>query len=219
MKQKRPFNDAFTHLKTWQVKPSDATPEVESRASSAKNLVSDERSFAELMGDVQPLKTDQRGHIQRQKKKESVVVDHEALADFSSVTQAQGQLQTHQDEQGYFGFIPGFNHTLLTRLRSGEFRPQHTLDLHGLRIEQAKEQVWLQLRQSFLKDQRTVLIVTGKGKHSITGESSLREAFIEFVSHPKVRDIVLAYATAHPRDGGDGAFYVLLRRRLFAPRA
>lgn len=57
---------------------------------------------------------------------------------------------------------------------------------------------------------RVLLVVTGKGTREGTGV--LRAAVPRWLAEPALRDRVLATAPAVPRDGGDGARYILLRR-------
>jgi DNA-nicking Smr family endonuclease len=45
----------------------------------------------------------------------------------------------------------------------------------------------------------------------------LRDGLVEWLSQPALRDKVLAFAGALPRDGGEGATYLLLRRRRAEP--
>jgi DNA-nicking Smr family endonuclease len=57
-----------------------------------------------------------------------------------------------------------------------------------------------------------LLIVTGKGARG-GGEGVLRQALPRWLNMPDLRERVLAFASAHPRHGGAGAFYILLKRR------
>ncbi len=58
---------------------------------------------------------------------------------------------------------------------------------------------------------RCVLVITGKG--SAKGRAGiLRAAVPRWLNEPPNRERVLAFDFARPRDGGEGALYVLLRR-------
>ena len=56
---------------------------------------------------------------------------------------------------------------------------------------------------------RCVLVITGKGR---LGTGVLRARFLDWLAGPDLRDLVSGYSAAHIRHGGDGAFYVMLRR-------
>ena len=59
---------------------------------------------------------------------------------------------------------------------------------------------------------RTVLIITGKG-YAHGSEGVLRSALPQWLNAPENRIRVLAYDYAQPRHGGQGAFYVYLKKR------
>ena len=56
-----------------------------------------------------------------------------------------------------------------------------------------------------------MLVITGKGARE--GEGVLRRAVPRWLGEPGCRARVLAVAPAQPRHGGEGALYVLLRRK------
>ena len=70
-------------------------------------------------------------------------------------------------------------------------------------------------------DKRCVLVITGKGSARDSEDSImpdrdvgvLRRSLPRWLSQPGLSDLVVAYHNAKPKDGGDGAFYILLRRR------
>lgn len=57
---------------------------------------------------------------------------------------------------------------------------------------------------------RCVLVITGKGR---AGRGIIRLRLLDWLSHPDLRPLVAGYSRAHPRHGGDGAFYVLIKTR------
>lgn len=63
---------------------------------------------------------------------------------------------------------------------------------------------------------RVVLIVTGKGLRQDDGRlfgGRIRAEFPNWLQRADNRVRVRGVKPAHPRHGGDGAFYVMLRRR------
>jgi DNA-nicking Smr family endonuclease len=75
-------------------------------------------------------------------------------------------------------------------------------------IEKAREVVYSFINDCVKYDLRTVLILPGKGDRNIEDPALLKSYLIHWL--PQLAD-VLAYHTAQPKDGGAGAFYVLLR--------
>lgn len=95
------------------------------------------------------------------------------------------------------------------RVKRGQASIHGRLDLHG--HTQASGQAALLdfvIRQRF-DGARCVLIITGKGR---SGEGILRRRFLDWLDSPQASEHVSGYAQAHQKHGGEGAFYVFLRR-------
>lgn len=100
------------------------------------------------------------------------------------------------------------------RLRRGETPIDGRLDLHGMRQEEARRALAGFLAAAQGQGWRCVLVITGKGQREPLGErrSVLRAALPRWLDEAPNRERVLGFAPARPRHGGDGAFYVLLRK-------
>lgn len=98
------------------------------------------------------------------------------------------------------------------RLRRGDIPVEAVLDLHGLRQGEAQAQFFRFIQQSARSGRRCVLVITGKGGGG--GEAGvLRRGLPLWIGLPAIAGQVLDFSPAKPRDGGDGAFYILLRRQ------
>ncbi|MDH5185303.1 MAG: Smr/MutS family protein [Gammaproteobacteria bacterium] len=104
---------------------------------------------------------------------------------------------------------PGIQHNLLRKLRRGQFPIEAELDLHGLRIEEARTAIAQLLREARHKRWRCVRIIHGKGYGS---QSRLPVLKNKVNSWLRQRDEVLAFTSALPADGGTGAVYLLIKR-------
>jgi DNA-nicking Smr family endonuclease len=100
---------------------------------------------------------------------------------------------------------------LLRKLRGGALRPSATLDLHGSRAEEARGLLTHFLERQKAHGHRVVLIICGRGAHSPGGAGVLRAEMGGWLSAGPASRHVLAFTSARPADGGDGAIYVLLR--------
>lgn len=107
---------------------------------------------------------------------------------------------------------PATDRRTAARLRRGDIRVEAVLDLHGLHQAPAQARLFQFLQESFVTGRRCILVITGKGAVA-EGGGVLRRAFPVWLALPAVAEIILDYAPAQPRDGGGGAFYVLLRRQ------
>ena len=75
------------------------------------------------------------------------------------------------------------------------------------------------LAESSGQNLRLVLVVTGKGTRLEGGRvfgGRIRAEFPGWLERADNRAVVAGVRAAHPRHGGSGAFYVLLRRRSSA---
>jgi DNA-nicking Smr family endonuclease len=99
------------------------------------------------------------------------------------------------------------------RVRKGEMPIDGTLDLHGLRLENAHNKLRQFILSSYQQRKRCLLVVTGKGKRSEDGIGVIKASFPVWLSAPDLSDKVLQFYPAQPKHGGEGAFYVFLRRQ------
>lgn len=88
------------------------------------------------------------------------------------------------------------------------------LDLHGLRAADAETTTVKFIRSRFRRGARVVRIVHGKGLHSESGTSVLRDAVITAITELGAAPLVYAFATASPKHGGSGAMFVLLKAKF-----
>jgi len=83
------------------------------------------------------------------------------------------------------------------------------IDLHGLTFERARARLHDFLQRAHHSGARAVLVITGKGRG---GDGVLRRHAPEWLAEPAVRPIVAGVSPAHRKHGGEGAFYVALKR-------
>ncbi len=96
------------------------------------------------------------------------------------------------------------------RLVRGQLPVEARLDLHGLTQAEAHDAVRGFLERSQQRGLRCVLVITGRGLGS---GGTLRQMTPRWLDEAPNRSRVIAYTSAQRRHGGDGALYVLLRRR------
>jgi len=101
-------------------------------------------------------------------------------------------------------------------LARGKRALEAKLDLHGMTLAAAERAVAAFLTESSERGRRVVLIVTGKGLRLDGGRvlgGRIRAEFPGWLDRADNRARIAGVRAAHPRHGGSGAFYVLLRRR------
>lgn len=112
------------------------------------------------------------------------------------------------------GALDGLNRRQAAALRRGGIAIDARLDLHGFSRRDAARRVAAFLAESAHRGRRCVLVITGQGRTDPLAEARgvLRRELEDWLNEPATRPSVLACVPARGRDGGQGAFYVLLRR-------
>lgn len=119
------------------------------------------------------------------------------------------------------GSVAGLNRSQADALRGGGIAIDARLDLHGFSRRKAAGKVAAFLAQSAQRSLRCVLVITGQGRRDplagrrdplAEARSVLRGELEGWLNEPATRPLVLACVPAQHTHGGQGAFYVLLRR-------
>ncbi len=105
---------------------------------------------------------------------------------------------------------PGVQNRLFQEMRRGRLPPQESLDLHGLRVAEARTTLARFLAYARHQRLRVVHIIHGKGYGSRGQQPILKQKVNQWL---RQRDEVLAFCSAPRFDGGMGAVYVLLSRK------
>lgn len=103
---------------------------------------------------------------------------------------------------------PGVGPDVTRKLRRGEWAIQSQVDLHGLRTDEAREQLAQFIREAHRHGLRCVRVVHGKGLGSPGKTPVLKGRVQGWLAQKKE---VLAFVQARPAEGGAGALVVLLQ--------
>ena len=102
----------------------------------------------------------------------------------------------------------------LKRIKSGRINIEGTIDLHGFSLKEAKARLQLFIGESFQRNKRLLLIITGKGRNSkpnIHGKKqTIKTEINKWVSEDFYRDKVKYISKALDKHGGEGAYYFFL---------
>ena len=101
------------------------------------------------------------------------------------------------------------------KLRSGSIQPDRIVDLHGLNLDQAWQAIDIALERAETAGDRVLLLITG---HHRRGEppiqrGRIRAAVHDWLAVSRHASRIAAVRGAHPRHGGGGSLYIILRRR------
>ncbi len=105
------------------------------------------------------------------------------------------------------------------RLRRGTTQPDWTIDLHGHTLDSARRLLDTALDQALAEGVRVILLITGKpprdGDRDIDGRPRrglIRASIGTWLESSRHASRIAAVRNAHPRHGGTGALYIILRR-------
>lgn len=186
--------------------------------------------FRAAMADVKPLKGRKRGRkrspvrkasagIPRPKAEESLPDQERSLAEARSLSARLGMTEVLRERTKKSPAPPSFDRDVDRALSKGRRAIEAKLDLHGMTLAAAERAVTAFIAEASERNRRVVLIVTGKGLRLEGGRvfgGRIRAEFPGWLERPENRPRVAGVRAAHPRHGGSGAFYVLLRRRSSA---
>jgi DNA-nicking Smr family endonuclease len=121
--------------------------------------------------------------------------------------------------------LPSFQRRESRRIATGRTDIEARLDLHGLTQSTAHDRLVGFLSSAAAAGLRTVLVITGKGGR-VSDDAGrpwdegardaergvLRRNVPRWLAEPALRRLVVSFGPAAQRHGGDGAFYIQLRR-------
>jgi DNA-nicking Smr family endonuclease len=172
---------------------------------STKN--DDESLFLAEMDGVTPLKSDNKVKI---KKKPGKPLRQAEVEEYSfAIDDVFSDAKMVEECPDILSFSrSGLQHKVLKKLRQGNHPIEHTLDLHGLTVAEASKELLAFLGECEAAGVRHAIIIHGKGFRSKD------KPVIKPMVNRWLRSVdnVLAFHSAQPKDGGNGAVYVLLKK-------
>ncbi|MZR61501.1 DNA endonuclease SmrA [Alcanivorax sp. DP30] len=173
----------------------------------------DDDLFRREMADVTPIKHDARADTGRPRRQDSI---REQLRRAAAVDDKRDNNPLTVPEQvepiaplDIIGVKKnGVQEGVYRKLRLGKYEAQDVLDLHRVRLMEARDQVNHFLNRAHENSLRAVLISHGKGLHS--ERPGLLKSYV--MHWLKESHLVLAYHTAPQNRGGTGATFVLIRK-------
>ena len=103
------------------------------------------------------------------------------------------------------------------RLKSGAIQPDFTLDLHDHGLDAAYDRLMSGVAQARAMGARTILLVTGRPRPVAPADravmrGAIRAKVLDWLAASGHHSAIAAVRRAHPRHGGEGALYLVLRR-------
>ena len=98
-----------------------------------------------------------------------------------------------------------------------------SIDLHGYTLDEANIAIEDFINKSFQENINKLIVVTGKGLHSDNEKDPyvskdlgiLKYSVPEYIrGNPELMSMINQIESADIKDGGDGAFYIILKKKL-----
>ena len=107
------------------------------------------------------------------------------------------------------------------KLKKNKIPINRKIDFHGYSLNEAKKIFFNTINDCFSKNFRCILFITGKGsikkendyfQETMLYYGKIRNNFLNWINHNAVQSKILNVQQANAKTGGDGAFFVYLRK-------
>lgn len=92
-------------------------------------------------------------------------------------------------------------------IKSGTFKSDALIDLHEKSIHEAHQCVRDFLNYCWRAGKKHVIVITGHGSEF----GSIKREFCFWLEEPAIKRYIQSYQEAHPRQGGRGAYYIIIK--------
>ncbi len=183
--------------------------------TSSKSNDADIELFRATVGSVKRIKNNRVIHQtarpkplpkQHWKNKQQVLEDMFATIDSDQI---EAQIETNTEDSLCYART-GVQHSIMRKLRRGQYAVEAELDMHGMTTAIAKPILAEFLYQAQTMGKRCVKIIHGKGYRSLKQQPVLKTRINNWLRHSNA---VVAFHSAKQRDGGTGAVYVLIKQK------
>lgn len=104
------------------------------------------------------------------------------------------------------------------RMKAGRLDPDLTLDLHGHTLDTAYDRIMAGIDQARMMNARVVLLIAGRERpvdpaDRMAKRGAIRAKLLDWLAASRHGSAITAVRRAHIRHGGDGALYLILKRR------
>jgi len=189
------------------------------RRASGKAGLPDWHLWVEVSKTVSPLKPARQPRIRPEDEPLPLPAPQPQPADMKPrrllPTMPSYQSDGGRGKQPRAGIEPG----LKQRLQRGRIEIDGTIDLHGMRQAEAHAALARFVHARAARGDRTLLVITGKGLKKLADDAAiivergvLRSMLPIWLSEPGLAPLVAGWDVAAQSHGGEGAFYVRLRR-------
>ena len=111
--------------------------------------------------------------------------------------------------------------SFIKKLKRGKINPEKIIDLHGYNLLEAEKKFDEEVANSFNTSTRCILFITGKGARNKGADELANKLFYgkirsninNWAKKDQNQKKILHISKAHVSHGGDGSFYIYLRKK------
>jgi DNA-nicking Smr family endonuclease len=165
-----------------------------------------------VLQNVEPLPGKERPIYKKSEEHSDFTDQPQEKIDLSALLEKQNPHSPRKIQLDYITHNQnvGVDKATAKRLTGGKFPIEARLDLHGKTQNAALESLRNFISASYESGKRNVLIITGKGP---SNDGILKQQVPRWLNVEGIREYTLMFSYAQARHGGDGALYVLLKKR------
>lgn len=112
--------------------------------------------------------------------------------------------------------------TFSKKLKKGKIKIDKKIDLHGYTVYEAENIFDIKIQELYNQEKRCILFITGKGLKSKKNENTkeglyfgkIRASIHNWARKDSNQQKILYFMQAHSSHGGEGSFYVYLRKKI-----
>ena len=177
--------------------------------------------FKRVLNDVKPLKKFSMKDKEKKEIKNLSNKNNKKDYKININVKSQSKQQIEKIKNNYTKkVILNERSSFFKKLKRGKVKINKTIDLHGLTLTEAEEKFEKEIEMSFYRGNRCILFITGKGlrnRKSFEKDHKLYYGKIKtniygWTNKKEIQEKILYFSTAHTSHGGEGSFYVYLRK-------
>jgi len=173
-------------------------------------VIDEQDLFRQEMASVEPLVQERSHPVANRIAPNPIIQDKDKLYSFDSLYSEEFEPKTIGNEEAISFQRSGVQDRLSNQLRQGQLSLDAELDMHGMTIAIAHQQLAEFIDECRQQNIRCIRIIHGKGWGSKDNKPVLKTKLNTWLQH---EENVLAFCSAQIKDGGTGAVFVLLRRK------
>ncbi len=180
----------------------------------------DKDTFLRAMQNVKPLNKSKSTRLAPSKTKKQLKISIQKPEKEISAKSTAYYVHPNEDPYGQTPWVggedtlefarSGLQQRTIQQLKRGQIPIEKRVDLHGKTAEEALEALQTTLENCQEENKRLLLLIHGKGHFSASNTPILKNILNQWL---RQSPMVLAFFSALPKHGGNGAMYVLVKTK------